>query len=191
MLDDLCRALIYVRDHIHEHYAQADASQLFLSGHSAGAHLISLLALDSSHLLRHQFSPQHIRGVIPMSGIYSLNNPTHPSPHHLQNWMFRVLYSSSLRVPPDKSHKDFSPIEHIRPAAQGETLPAFLVMSARFDMGLEMDAKRFVDRLRECGHRVDYQIIGRWTTHATIASRFAQNDAHRHFLNFIEEQRKY
>ena len=191
MLDDLCRALIYVRDHIHEHCAQADASQIFLSGHSAGAHLISLLVLDPSHFRRHELSPRNIRGVIPMSGIYSLNNPTHPSPNHFRNWLFRVLYSSSLRFPSEKSRDDFSPVEHIKSSAEGQSLPPFLVMSAKFDMGLEVDAARFVARLEQCGHSAQYHIIGRWTTHATIASRFSQNDAHRYFLQFIEEQKKF
>lgn len=191
MLDDICRALIYIRDHINEHCSQADINQIFLSGHSAGAHLISLLVLDRSHFIRHEFSLQNIRGVIPMSGIYSLNNPTHLSPNHIRNWIFRILYSSNLRFPSNKTRDDFSPIEYIRSINEGQNLPPFLVMSARFDMGLEVDAKRFVERLQQCGHHVEYQIIGRWTTHASMANRFSQNDAHRYFLQFIDEQKKY
>jgi acetyl esterase/lipase len=57
MMDDLCHALIYIRDHINEHCPDADPNQIFLSGHSAGAHLITLLFLDKSPLLRHEFAP--------------------------------------------------------------------------------------------------------------------------------------
>ncbi|CAF1098849.1 unnamed protein product [Rotaria sordida] len=56
MMDDLCRALVYIRDHINEHCPNADPKQIFLSGHSSGAYLISLLILDKSHLHRHEFS---------------------------------------------------------------------------------------------------------------------------------------
>ncbi|CAF1196498.1 unnamed protein product [Rotaria sordida] len=56
MMDDLCRALVYIRDHINEHCPNADPNQIFLSSHSSDAHLISLLILDKSHLHRHEFS---------------------------------------------------------------------------------------------------------------------------------------
>ena len=187
MVDDVCHALIYIRDHIHEHCSQADPDQIFLSGHSAGAHLISLLVLDKTHLERHELSPSSIRGVITMSGIYSLANPTHDSAHNFRNLAFRILYSSNLRYPKGKSLHEYSPIEYIE---KNEALPPFLVMSARFDMGLEVDARRFVERFRMHDHRVEYHIIGGMTTHGTIASKFSKNDAHRHFFTFIRQNMK-
>ncbi|CAF4058204.1 unnamed protein product, partial [Rotaria sordida] len=57
--------------------AHADPNQIFLSGYSAGAHLISLLVLDKSHLHRHEFPLSIICDVITISGIYSLANSTH------------------------------------------------------------------------------------------------------------------
>src|SRR5262245_25408656 len=133
MVDDLCRALVYIRDHIHEHYPQADTDQIFLSGHSAGAHLTSLLVLDKTHVERHQYSLSSIRGVITMSGIYTLSNPVHNSKNNIRNLIFRVLYSSNLRYPNGKTMIEYSPIEYIK---ENDQLPPFLVMSARFDMGL-------------------------------------------------------
>lgn len=186
MADDLCRALVYIRDHIHEHYPNADPSQIFLSGHSAGGHLVSLLVLDSSHFLRHNFDPESIRGVITISGIYTLTNPVHDSKNHINNLMFRLLYSSNLSYPEGRKIHDFSPIEHIK---EDQNLPPFLVMSARFDMGLELDAKRFVGRLQQFHHQVDYHII-RGTTHGTIASKFSKNDARQHFFSFIRQNLK-
>ena len=187
MVDDICRALVYTRDHIQEHYPQADPDQIFLSGHSAGAHLISLLVLDKSHLVRHDLSPLCIRGVITMSGIYTLANPVHDSPNNYNNLIYRILYSSNLRYPEGKKMNEYSPIEYI---TEDEALPPFLVMSARFDMGLEVDARRFVERFRQCHHQVEYHIIGGMTTHGTIASKFSKNDAHRHFFTFIRQNMK-
>jgi len=68
-----------------EHCPDADPNQICLSGHSAGVHLISLLVFDKSHLLRHDFSPSSIRGVISVSGIYSLANPAHDSQNNIRN----------------------------------------------------------------------------------------------------------
>ena len=187
MADDLCRALVYVRDHIHEHYPQADPDQIFLSGHSAGAHLISLLVLDKSHFERHNYSFSSIRGVIVMSGIYSLSNPTHDSKYNIRNLVFRILYSSNLLYPESKTMMDYSPIEYIN---ENEQLPPFLVMSARFDMGLEVDAQRFVEKFRKCNHQVEYHVIGGMSTHGTIASKFSKNDARGHFFTFIRQNMK-
>ena len=184
MVDDLCRALVYIRDHIHEHCPQADPNQIFLSGHSAGAHLVSLLVLDRSHLQRHEYLKSSIRGVITMSGIYTLTKPIHDSNYNIGNLVFRILYSSNLLYPNGKTMKEFSPIEYIN---QNDSLPPFLVMSARFDLGLEVDAQRFVNKFREHNHRVEYYTIGGMTTHGTIASKFATNDAHKHFFNFIHQ----
>jgi arylformamidase len=179
---------MYIRDHIHEHCPEADPSQIFLSGHSAGAHLISLLVLDKSHLSRHELPLSSIRGVVAMSGIYSLSNPTHDSKNNIRNWIFRILYSSNLLYPDGKTMNEYSPIEYIK---ENEQLPPFLVMSARFDLGLEVDAKRFVERLKQYQYPVEYYIIGGMTTHGTIASKFATNEAHRHFFTFIREHMKY
>ncbi|CAF0948397.1 unnamed protein product [Rotaria sordida] len=187
MVDDLCRALVYIRDHIHEHCPQADPSQIFLSGHSAGAHLISLLILDKSHLERHEFSFSSIRGVIAMSGIYTLSSPTHDSQNNIRNLIFRILYSSNLRYPEGKTMIEYSPIEYIK---EDNELPPFLVMSARFDMGLEVDARRFVEKLRQYNYQVEYYIIGGMTTHGTIASKFSKNNARRHFFTFIRQNMK-
>ena len=186
MLDDLCQAVVFIREHIHEHYPQADPDQIFLSGHSAGAHLISLLILDNTHFQRHNLLLSSIRGIVTMSGIYTLSNPVHDSNHHPNNWIFRILYSSNLHFPKGKKMNEYSPIEYIE---ENQSLPPFLVMSARFDMGLEIDAQRLVQRLRQYNHTVDYHVI-KGTTHGTIASKFAKNDAHRHFFHFIRQNLK-
>jgi arylformamidase len=186
MLDDICYALVYIRDHLNEHCPDADPNQIFLSGHSAGAHLISLLVLDKSHLLRHEFPVSSIRGIVVMSGIYSLGNPTHDSQNNIRNWVFRILYSSNLLYPEGKQMNTYSPIEYIK---SDEELPPFLVMSAKFDMGLEVDAKRFVEKLKKYQYPVEYFIVN--GTHGTIASKFAKNDAQKHFFVFIRQQMKY
>ena len=186
MMDDLCRALVYVRDHITEHCPDADPDQIYLSGHSAGAHLISLLVLDQSHFLRHDLSLACIRGVIVMSGIYSLTNPTHDSKNNIRTWIFRILYSSNLTLPKGKKMIDYSPIEYIK---EEESIPPFLVMSAKYDMGLEVDAKRLVEKLKQFRHQVEYFVVN--SSHATIANKFGTNDAQKHFFKFVRQHMKY
>ena len=44
-----------------------DPDKMFVAGHSAGAYLAALLALDPSHLRAHGLSPSVIQGTIPIS----------------------------------------------------------------------------------------------------------------------------
>lgn len=59
----------------HDHAAQLGGSsaRLFVMGHSAGAHISALLALDPRHLARHGLKPSHIRGVVGLAGPYTLD----------------------------------------------------------------------------------------------------------------------
>ena len=51
-----------------------DASRIYASGHSAGAHLVSLLALDEKYLKKFDLDRKSIAGVIAMSGVYNVGN---------------------------------------------------------------------------------------------------------------------
>jgi len=50
----------------------ADEKRLYVAGHSAGGHLVSLLATDDQYLKAEKCSPADIRGVMPISGVYSI-----------------------------------------------------------------------------------------------------------------------
>ena len=49
------------------------ASRLFVMGHSAGAHISALLALDPRYLRAQGLAPSEIKGVIGLAGPYTLN----------------------------------------------------------------------------------------------------------------------
>lgn len=44
------RLLDQVHQHLPDHVPSADMDRVYLSGHSAGAHLVSLVALDTKYL---------------------------------------------------------------------------------------------------------------------------------------------
>lgn len=52
-----------------------DPEKIFISGHSAGGHLVALLALDPRYLLEHGLLPDMIKGVIGISGVYDVRLP--------------------------------------------------------------------------------------------------------------------
>src|SRR5262245_50373902 len=67
---DLARALAWTRAHIGEY--GGSAKQLFLAGHSAGGHLVALLATDESYLKAHGMGTADLKGVIAFSGVYKI-----------------------------------------------------------------------------------------------------------------------
>src|SRR5207253_144196 len=67
---DVARAFAWTHQHIADYGGRAD--QLFVSGHSAGGHLVSLLATDESYLQAEGLSLKDIKGAMPISGVYAI-----------------------------------------------------------------------------------------------------------------------
>ena len=63
-IEDCAAAVAWVFEHLH--HLGGDAKQIFLSGHSAGAHLAALLATDPSYLHPYRLTLGTITGVIPV-----------------------------------------------------------------------------------------------------------------------------
>jgi acetyl esterase/lipase len=69
-IQDVAKAFAWTCTHIGKYGGRAD--QIFCCGHSAGGHLVSLLATDESYLKAEKHSFADIRGVISMSGVYTI-----------------------------------------------------------------------------------------------------------------------
>lgn len=65
-LEDAAAAVAWVLKNI-ENYG-GDASKVFLSGHSAGGYLASMVGMDSSLLEAHELDANSLAGLIPLSG---------------------------------------------------------------------------------------------------------------------------
>jgi acetyl esterase/lipase len=69
-VEDVAAAFAWVTQNISQR--GGDPSRIYLSGHSAGAHLAALLALDEKYLGKFGLPRTSIRSVIAMSGVYSV-----------------------------------------------------------------------------------------------------------------------
>lgn len=112
---DVARAFAWVHKHIAEYGGRPDA--LFLCGHSAGGHLVALLATNDAYLKAEGLSLRNIMGVIPLSGVFRI-------PENLR--MFSAIFGED-----PKNRRDASPVEHARPDA-----PPFLVVYADKDLSI-------------------------------------------------------
>jgi acetyl esterase/lipase len=67
-MQDPAEAARWVKQHIADY--GGDASQVFLAGHSAGAHIAVMLSLNPEYLAKVQLKPQDFAGTIGMAGPY-------------------------------------------------------------------------------------------------------------------------
>lgn len=65
-IEDAAAAVAWVFKHIEE--LGGDPELIFVSGHSAGGYLASMVGLDKSYLAKHKIDADHIAGLIPFSG---------------------------------------------------------------------------------------------------------------------------
>ena len=67
-IKDVARAFAWLHANIRRYGGRPD--RMFVCGHSAGGHLVALLATDASYLKAVGLSLSDIKGAMPMSGVY-------------------------------------------------------------------------------------------------------------------------
>ncbi len=65
-IEDAAASIAYIHQHI-EQYG-GDPDQLFVSGHSAGGYLTTMIGLDTTYLAAHGMHPDQLAGLVPFSG---------------------------------------------------------------------------------------------------------------------------
>lgn len=68
--DDVKAAVVWLHDNVAQY--GGDPSNLYLSGHSAGAIVIADVGVDRGWLAQHGIAPDSIRGIVPVSGRYDI-----------------------------------------------------------------------------------------------------------------------
>jgi len=120
---DVARAFAWLVKHAKEY--DADPARLYVMGHSAGAHLVALLALDPKYLRAEGLTSASIRGVIGVSGPYALG----------------VRGFENVFGEDEAKRFDAFPLSHVRDQ-EAKQLPPFLILAADGDyLGLPAVAK--------------------------------------------------
>jgi acetyl esterase/lipase len=205
---DVARAVAWVHRHVAARGGRPDL--LFLAGHSAGGHLVSLLATDEQYLKAEGLSSADVKGVISLSGVYDLPEGSLPvtlGGSSVRSFRFdelmplRGVWSNSWPsleglggIPlwvdvfgpafgdDAKVRKQASPRRHIHPG-----LPPFLILCAEKDLPhLTGMAKVFHQALRKQGCDARLAIIP-GCNHNSIVFRAVQteNPAAKAMLEFI------
>jgi arylformamidase len=154
---DVARSFAWVARHAKE--LGADPDRLYVSGHSAGGHLVALLALAPAYLKAEGLSAERIRGVIAISGPYSLPGNS---------------FGNVFGEEPAARAEAF-PLNHVTDV-ETKKLPPFLLLYADQDYaGLPLSARTLQAALEKHGAKVASKEITE-RDHITIIARVAQPD---------------
>ncbi|HJU43473.1 MAG TPA: alpha/beta hydrolase [Vicinamibacterales bacterium] len=135
-IEDIAAAFAWVKKNIAKH--GGDPERIFVIGHSAGAYLAALLALDKRYLAAHGLQPSDIRGVVPVSGFFYVDRPGVAPDRPKDTWGTDV-----------KVWKAASPATYITRTAP----PLLLVYADGDDPWRREQQGEFAAALRAAGHR--------------------------------------
>lgn len=148
---DVARAVAWLATHAEEYGGRAD--RLYLSGHSAGGHLVSLLLFDRRYLEAEGVDPDTLAGVIPLSGIFDLTQPIDDVP---DGGFPRFIHPpfGEARAALEAA----SPVTHLQPTK----VPIFVILAGEDYSAMKRQSAAFVETLRGRGIAVAFDtVVGR------------------------------
>jgi acetyl esterase/lipase len=128
-IQDVARAFAWTHRNIAKH--GGDPKNIFVCGHSAGGHLVSLLSTNPTYLKAEGLAVGDIKGTIPISGVFVI----------IPNLMFKEIFTEDKDVV-----KSASPIEHVT----GNHPPCLMLYADKDLITLDTMAEKMCTKLKEC-----------------------------------------
>lgn len=143
-VEDVAFALAWVQEHIEAH--GGSRSEIFLLGHSAGAHLAALVATDDRHLRKAGADLSLLQGCIPLD-TNALDLPRHMEGLGRRPSLYREVFGED-----PAAWKDASPFHFIAPEKH---VPPFLLVVAANNASKLAQARAMAEALGEAGVRAE------------------------------------
>lgn len=169
-VEDVAKAFAWTAENIAKYGGKKD--QLFLCGHSAGGHLVSLLVTDPQYLKAEKLSPANVKGVASLSGVYQIV--------HTEK-VFEPAFGTD-----EKLCKLASPLTHVT----GKQ-PPFLIAYADTDFPqLDKMAENMCAALKKADSPFE-RVVCKDRNHYTIIIQFVNNTdpLNRSFREFIQKNK--
>ncbi len=130
-VDDVAQAVRWTHDHVRDF--GADPQQIFIMGHSAGAHIAAMINFDEQFLHAVGGGPQWLRGFVGLAGPYDFLPLTDP--------MLKNIFGPELRYPVSQ------PINFV----DGKEPPALLLHGRPDTVVRPRNSEHLAARIREHG----------------------------------------
>lgn len=162
MAADAARAVVWVMANVRAY--GGDPERIFLMGHSAGAHLASLIGTNAAYLGTFGVSLDRLSGVVSLdTGPYDVARKVEEV--GARDTSYAIMIRTVFGADPDV-HEAVSPMHHVIPESG---IPPFLVVASDQRGDLPYQAAPFVDRLRRAGVQATLHVAtGR--THESLNS---------------------
>ncbi|HZI16285.1 MAG TPA: alpha/beta hydrolase [Myxococcus sp.] len=136
-VQDAARATAWALENVERFGGRKD--RVFLSGHSAGGHLVTLLLFDEGYLKAVGHSSEELAGVVAISGIFDLTRPIDDTPEGgFKSFIFPPFGRD------EAARRAASPISHVRAVR-----PPLLVLLAGDDYkDMRQQSRDFVEALK-------------------------------------------
>ena len=147
-INDVAAAVRWVHDHAAEFGGSPE--RIVVMGHSAGCHLVTLLALDPRYLAGVGLRPDQLRGVVAWSGgAYDLVEKVHAGGMY-------AGYIKQAFGDTEAAWRDASPMAHVGDA---KPLPPFLFVSVEKGNASNLAAEKLAGLIKAAGGRADTRIL--------------------------------
>ncbi|HTU90008.1 MAG TPA: alpha/beta hydrolase [Gemmataceae bacterium] len=147
-VQDVASAVRWVHDHAAE--IGGDAKKIVLMGHSAGCHLVTLVALDPRYLSAVNLKPADLAGVAAWSGgAYDLVAKVKAGGNY-------AAYIKKTFGDSEEAWRDASPVAHVKSAAEG---PAFLFISVERGNASHKAAEGLAERIRKAKGKAETRLL--------------------------------
>ena len=150
-VEDGALAVRWVHDHIDQF--GGDPHQVYLMGHSAGAHIAALLTLDPHYLAAVGLEPKSIRATVTLSGPFDF----------LPGGTEREVFGMK---PGDLPDPNIEPIHF----ANGRSAPMLLVQGQQDDVVIPDNATKLAAAIRRAGGRAEVLSYGKLGHAGTVLS---------------------
>ncbi|HET8998691.1 MAG TPA: alpha/beta hydrolase [bacterium] len=147
-VQDAARAVAWAMHHAGEYGGRAD--RIFLSGHSAGGHLVTLLLFDPQYLRAEAVDPERLAGVIALSGVFDLTMPIDDTS---EGGFAQFIYPPFGRAP--KALEAASPIRHLHPTR----VPLLIVVAGEDYRDMRAQSKGFADAVGRVGIAARFETV--------------------------------
>jgi acetyl esterase/lipase len=165
-INDVAEAVAWIHQEKNAQFFHGNMEQICMVGHSAGAHLISLLCTNPIYLKRVGLSPLNITAAVALSGVFNNNNL---KLGFLQNNILTETFGRSRDI-----QVDAFPINHLHP----DLCPPFLLFNAEQDFILKRHAQEFYSELKANNIYVEMKLLQR-SDHCNIIKQWNKNGCHR------------